>query len=189
MLALAGVVALFGGCATTDQFGDGGGAASVAGPTDVLHKGELVTVQVTYATGKLEPHNERIKEDGTITPPLVSSVQAADRRVGDLQKELQEKYAKLFNNVTVTVITAERYYYVDGEVVQRGAKLYLADTDLIGAIAAAGGFTEFANRKNIRVYRPNHETIRVNYNDAIKDPSKSIQIFPGDRVVVRRRLF
>ena len=136
-----------------------------------------------------KPHEEHVKEDGSITPPYVGSVVALNKRPGELQKELQDKYDLTFKNLTVTVTAGDRYFHVDGEVNRKGPCPYLAETDLVQAISAAGGFTEFANKKNIRLIHPNGEIEIVNYNKAVEDPGFNRPIYPGDKIVVRRSLF
>ena len=62
---------------------------------DPLRVGDPVVITFS-STSPLDPvlqaFKETIKEDGTITPPVVGSVVAAGKTLGDLQKELQEKY-------------------------------------------------------------------------------------------------
>ena len=111
------------------------------------------------------------------------------RTAGDLQNELQQKYEKLYRNVQVTVKTAERYFHVDGEVVKSGAHVYLPETDIVKAIASAGGFTPFASKRRIRLIRSNGKTEIINYNRVIRNPEEKHYVYPGDKVVVPRRWF
>lgn len=159
------------------------------GPTDILHKGDLVTVTFSGPTSEapIPQHEEYIKDDGTITPPSIGSVMAAGKTSGDLQKELQEKYNKLYRNLTVTVKSGARFYYVTGEVMQPGPKNYLGETDVIKAITAASGFTEYAKKSRIKLIHPNGKTEIVNYEKAIENPEKNLPVFPGDQVIVPRR--
>ncbi|HET7624985.1 MAG TPA: polysaccharide biosynthesis/export family protein [Verrucomicrobiae bacterium] len=161
------------------------------GPTDILHKGDLVTVTFSGPTSEvpIPQHEERIKEDGTITPPSIGSVMAAGKTSGDLQKELQEKYNKLYRNLTVTVKSGDRFYYVLGEVMQPGPKPYLGETDIIKAITAGSGFTEYAKKSKIKLIHPNGKTEIVNYDKAVEDQAKNLPVYPGDQVIVPRRLF
>lgn len=184
---------LLAGCATTNPpfppLPDGDGV--VRGPTDIFGKGDLVTI--TFASpGSIlvkPPHEERIKEDGTITPPDVGSVVAEGKTTGQLQNELQEKYDKLFRNLTVTVKAESRFYHVDGEVRQPGPKPYLGETDVIKAIAAAGGFTEFAKRSKIQLIHPNGTKEVINYDKAIEDSAYNRPVYPNDKIYVPRRRF
>ncbi len=137
----------------------------------------------------VHPHEERVKEDGSITPPYVGSVIVAGKKPGEVQKDLQDRYDRIFKNVTVTFTVLDRYFHVDGEVNRKGPCPYLGETDIVKAITAAGGFTEFANRKSIRLIHPNGDTETVNYNKAIADPVFNRPVYPGDQIVVKRRIF
>lgn len=160
--------------------------------SDAFQVGDQVTINYsgTSATDPmLQKHQETIKDDGTITPPYVGPVKAAGKTPGQLQKELQKKYDYYFQNLTVTVLPKDRVYYVMGEVTKPGPEAYLGKTDIVNAISAAGGFTDFANQKKVRVTRANGQTQIVNVIRAIEDPSHDIQIFPGDQIYVPRRFF
>jgi len=65
----------------------------------------MVTFQATSGEEiLLKDHHEAIKEDGTITPPFIGSIVAAGKTPGDVQRELQDKYDKIYRNMTVTII-------------------------------------------------------------------------------------
>ena len=136
----------------------------------------------------LQPHEEKIKDDGTITLQLVGTIVAAGKTPGNLQKELQHEYEKYFKNITVTVKDLERYFYVDGEVGSRGPKVYLAETDIIKAISAAGGFTDYAKKTRVHLIRNGHTQI-INCVKAIDRPEYNVLIYPGDKIIVPRRLW
>ncbi len=61
---------------------------------------------------------------------------------------------------------------------------------VLQALAMAGGFKEFANTKDIRILRKASakstvvDTIRFNYNDAIKGSTTPVFLVPGDMIVV-----
>jgi polysaccharide export outer membrane protein len=61
---------------------------------------------------------------------------------------------------------------------------------VLQALAMAGGFREFANPKDIRILRKaggilkTVETIRFNYNDAVKGNLAPVFLQPGDMIVV-----
>ncbi len=161
-----------------------------AGPSDVLNIGDAVTISFTSGeTQPLPPHQENIKDDGRITPPYIGPVVATNKSPGTLQAELQQMYNKLYRNMTVTVTSKDRYYYVSGEIKNGGPKPYLGDIDVLKAISSANDFTEFADKKHIRINRANGKTETIDYNKAIDDPQQDVPIFPGDKIVVPRRWF
>lgn len=161
-----------------------------AGPSDVLIIGDVVTIN--FNSGDTQPlpmHQEAIKDDGRITPPYVGSITASNKSPGALQAELQKLYNVLYKNMTVTVSSKDRYYYVSGEVKNAGPKLYLGDTDILKAISSASDFTEFAKKTQIRINRANGKTETIDYNRAIENHKENVPIYPGDKVFVPRRFF
>jgi polysaccharide export outer membrane protein len=80
--------------------------------------------------------------------------------------------------------------YVMGEVAQPGSIPMRGAMTVLQALAMAGGFREFANPKDIRILRKSPgvlqsvETIRFNYNDAVKGHTQPVFLKPGDMVVV-----
>lgn len=77
----------------------------------------------------------------------MGSIQAAGKTAGQLQRELQEAYVpKLYRRLTVTVLTENRVFFVDGEVRQPGRLVYTGELTVLKAVASAGGFTDFAAR-------------------------------------------
>jgi protein involved in polysaccharide export with SLBB domain len=66
----------------------------------------------------------------------------------------------------------------------------VGEITVLRAIDTAGGFTDFANRKNIELRRATTgEKVRVNWHKAIKDPKLDPQVYPNDQIVVHKRFF
>jgi protein involved in polysaccharide export with SLBB domain len=170
-------------------------SAPAFGVADVFHVGDTVSLAFSGASDVLiPPYQETIKDDGTITPPVigptVGPIAVAGKSSGDLQKELQEQYNKFYKNLTVTVQPGSRYYYVTGEVKTEGPKPYLGETDIIKAISSAGGFTDFANKKKVQLTRSGAKRpITVNCIKALQDPRADLPVYPGDKIYVPRRWF
>ena len=91
---------------------------------------------------------------------------------------------------TVTVDTGERVYYVSGEVKVPGSQLYRSGTTVSQGITAAGGFTDFAKHSNVVIIRAsNHQQIKVNVDKVLKGKAEDPTVYPGDQIVVARRLW
>jgi len=158
--------------------------------TDILFIGDVVTI--TFNTGDLSAlptHQETIKDDGRITPPYVGSIIAKGKSPGQLQDELQKLYDKLYRNMTVTVSSKDRYYYVSGDVKAPGRFPYLGETDILKAISSAGDFTDFANKKKVQINRVNGKKETIDAVKAISDPKLNVPVYPGDHIFVPRRYF
>jgi protein involved in polysaccharide export with SLBB domain len=109
--------------------------------------------------------------------------------VGQLQEELHQLYVPAYyRSLTVTVKLQERYFFVGGQVRSPGMKPYLQQMDVISAIQAGGDFTDFADRRNIKIVRSDGRTEEVSWKVAVKDPKANRPIYPGDRVIVAQRI-
>ena len=80
-------------------------------------------------------------------------------------------------------------FYVLGEVINTGEYPINKNITVIQAIAMAGGFTEWASRKNIILMRKEdgkEKNYRINYNDIIKakDLSQNLELKSGDTIIV-----
>ena len=158
--------------------------------SDILFIGDAVTINLNY--GDTEPpstHQETIKDDGRITPPLVGPIVAKGKSTGELQDELQKLYDKYYKHMTVTVTARDRYYYVSGEVKNPGTKPYLGETDILKAISSASDFTDFAKKTKVQINRVNGKTEVIDATKAIEDPKQNVPVYPGDHIFVPRRFF
>jgi polysaccharide biosynthesis/export protein len=136
----------------------------------------------------------QIRPDGKITLPLVGDVPAAGRTSVELRDAIAGALEEYIAKPVVTVIVTEttpQVVYVTGEVNKPGAlPVSNGQMSIIQAIAMAGGFTDFANKKDIRVLRKNAtgmQTLRFNYKEAIDDESRRepLPLLPGDTVIVK----
>ena len=56
-------------------------------------------------------------------------------------------------------------------------------------VDTAGGFTDFANRKNIELRRGTGEKIAINWFKAVKDPGLDKPVYANDQVLVHKRIW
>ncbi len=78
--------------------------------------------------------------------------------------------------------------FVTGEVAKSGPVALNGPLNIIQALAMAGGFNEWANRKDVRVLRQGPsgmQTLHFNYQDAINGAAKPLYLKAGDTVIVR----
>ena len=93
--------------------------------------------------------------------------------------------------IVVEATPQAQVVYVTGEVNKPGAlPLTGAPMSVIQALAMAGGFTEFANKKDVRILRKGPsgmQTLKFNYKDALDDWNKSEppQLQAGDTIIVK----
>lgn len=152
--------------------------------------GDTVVVNLSGPPEPIPPHEEPIKEDGTITMPLIGSVQALGKTAGQLQTDIHSLYVpKYYNQLTVTVkSTQDRVYYVGGEVKQPNRYVYTGTTTVTKAIQSAGDFTNFGSHR-VWLIRANGQRVRVDCDKALKNPSLDLPVYPGDQIQVPKRTF
>lgn len=188
-LLLAGLV--FTGCSTAPKMAMPP-AVSKESPAEVarFHVGETVSVIYSGTPSDFPSHEEIIKEDGNITLSLIGSVYAVGKTAGELQAEIHGLYVpKYFVRLTVTVKPGDLVYYVRGEVKGAGRQLYVGEITVTKAIASAGDYTDFASHSNILLIRANGQRIKVNGDKAQEDSLNDPHVYPGDQIVVSRRIF
>jgi polysaccharide export outer membrane protein len=136
----------------------------------------------------------QVRPDGKITLPLVGDVAAAGRTSVELRDAIGSALKDYITNPVVTVIVVEatpQVVYVTGEVTKPGAlTLMTGHISVLQALAMAGGFTDFANKKDIRVLRKSPsgmQTLKFNYKDALDDGNRvePLQLQAGDTVIVK----
>ncbi len=136
-------------------------------------------------------YDGRVKDDGTITiPPYSQTFMAVGKTTRELEQEIRARYVpKYFLNLTVSIKTQDLFYSVDGEVKHPNRQQYVGEMTVLGAIATAEGFTDYANKKKVRVIRADGKSLTVNCVKALTNPALDVPIFPGDKIIVPRRLF
>jgi polysaccharide biosynthesis/export protein len=176
--------------------GTSGKAAEASSANDYrLAAGDKLRIEV-YKDAQLS-QSLQIRPDGKITLPLVGDVAAAGRTPLELRDAIGGALKDFITNPVVTVIVTEAtpppvaVVYVTGEVNKPGAlTLTAGPMSVLQALAMAGGFTDFADKKDIRILRKGKdgmETLKFNYKEALSDSNKRepIQLQAGDTVIVK----
>jgi polysaccharide export outer membrane protein len=108
--------------------------------------------------------------DGKITFPLIGEVHAQGLTVTELKKIITDKLQHYVTAPEVTVVvvqTLSRRIYVIGMVNRPGPYPLEPGMSVIQALSAAGGFTQWADEKKIRVIRREGD-INVTTNSKIQ---------------------
>jgi len=129
-----------------------------------------------------------VRPDGRISIPLVQDMQAAGFTPIQLKARLEEKLKEKIDvpEVTVIVDTIQSYQiYVMGSVGHGGAFSSPIPLTIMQVLANAGGFSEFADKENVRIFRGNL-IMRFNYKEYVegKNLSQNIKLESGDVVEV-----
>jgi polysaccharide export outer membrane protein len=157
-----------------------------------LVAGDKLRIEV-YKDAQLS-QSLQIRPDGKVTLPLAGDVAAAGLTSAELRDAISAALTEYIAKPVVTVIVVEttpQVVYVTGEVSKPGpVPLTGGHMSILQALSVAGGFTDFANKKDIRILRKGAKGMQVlkfNYKDALDDDNKRepLQLQAGDTVVVK----
>ncbi len=156
-----------------------------------IGSGDVLEI-VTWKEPDFSREEILVRIDGKISFPLLGDIQASGQTPLQVKKEIEKGLKDFVDNpiVTVTVINpGSQKFYVLGEVVNTGEYALIKDLTVLQAFALAGGFTEWASKKEIILLRNENgkeKIIRVNYKNIIqgKDFSQNIYIKTNDTIIV-----
>jgi protein involved in polysaccharide export with SLBB domain len=187
---------LLAGCATGDRIFEpidpsgmpAGGGAALQG-AEQIKEGDVLTISMSDIPNPPPAYEVKVREDGTITLLLNQSFRAAGKTVGPLEREIHERYVpKYYTQCTISIRFQNGYYFVNGEVKSPNRYPYLGKTTVLRAISSAGDFTDWANKRKVRLTRNDNTSLNVDCIKALSDPSLDLEVYPGDKIHVPRRV-
>ena len=132
-----------------------------------------------------------VRNDGKITIPLLDDIQAEGRSTMELKKVIETGLAEFVEAPTVTVTLANpgsQKYYILGEVVGVGEYPLIKKLTVVQAFALAKGFTEWASKDEIILYRRvngKEQMIKIDYDDITDgELGNDIQLKADDIIIV-----
>jgi polysaccharide biosynthesis/export protein len=162
-----------------------------ANPAYKIGNGDILEI-VTWKEPDFTRQDVLVRLDGKISFPLLDDLQAAGRTTTELKSSIEAGLKKYIDapHVTVTVRNpVSQRFYILGEVLKTGEYPIVKDLTVLQAFAIAGGFTQWASKKEIILFR--HEggqenVIQINYKNIVnnKDFSQNIKIKADDTIVV-----
>lgn len=138
----------------------------------LIGKGDILEI-VTWK----EPDFTRevqVRIDGNISFPLIADIEAAGRTTEEVEAEIRKRLLEYVTHPVVSVSVKEarsQRYYVMGEVAQPGEYPLNKELSVLQAFALAGGFTEWANKKEIVLIRRDgsrEKSIPINYDEIVR---------------------
>jgi polysaccharide export outer membrane protein len=160
--------------------------------SDLLRIGDTIIIRLTgVPTADQGIFEVKIDESGKISMPYIGSVSAANTTTVQLKKLIESTYIKgeIFTNPNVTVdLKEQRFVDVTGEVRMPQRVPYTKDLTAMGAVAACGGFTDFANRRKVRLTQAGI-TREFNAKEIQADQGRDIKLTPNDKIQVDRSIF
>ena len=133
-----------------------------------------------------------VMPDGRVTFPLAGELVAQGQTVTQLKKTITQKLEKYVTAPEVTVIVKEsrsQVVYLMGKVLRPGSFPLAPNMTVVQAISSAGGFSEWADTKNIIIVRRQAgKVIQIPFNykefTSGQNLEKNILLQPGDTIVV-----
>jgi polysaccharide export outer membrane protein len=132
-----------------------------------------------------------VRPDGKISMPLIQDVTAEGQTAAELAMQIQQKLTAFIKEPQVSVIVLQvnaPKYFVIGNVAKPGTYSLRSETSILQALALAGGFTQFASRRSIKLIRNaggKQNVRKVNYNDMIDEGGEGNYLLKsGDTIVV-----
>lgn len=133
-----------------------------------------------------------VRTDGKITFPLLDDIKAAGKTPEQLKRQIEHQLKDFIDNPNVTVSVVQpssQQFYILGEVARTGEYPLTKNLTVLQAFALAGGFTEWASKKEIILFRKEEgkkKIIRINYKDIIrgKNLEQNVIIKADDTIVV-----
>jgi polysaccharide export outer membrane protein len=156
-----------------------------------IGNGDILEI-VTWKEPDFSREEVLVRMDGKISFPLIDDIQASGKTTTELKKNIEAGLKEFVSspNVTVTVRNAaSQQFYILGEIANTGEYPLVKDLTVLQAFALAGGFTEWASKKEIILVRKEggkDKVIQVNYKNIIKDKdfSQNVKIKADDTIIV-----
>ena len=130
--------------------------------------------------------------DGKITFPLLGDLAAGGKTVAQLKQDLETGLTRYVadSNVTVEVKQSNSMIiYIIGRVNAPGRQMLVANTNVLQALAMAGGMNPFARKSNVKIFRQEDGKTAMflfNYNEVSEGRhlEENIELKRGDVIIV-----
>jgi polysaccharide export outer membrane protein len=190
LVALTALALASAGCGTTAPFVwvDAVPATAEAATDVVIRDGDTITVRV-FNQDPLST-KEKVRPDGKIVIPAVGEIMVRGKKPAQLGKEVEDKLKAILQAPSVTISVEQNTQMnvsVVGEVKNSGIFQLEPTANVLTAVAAAGGLTDYADGEKIFVIRKGMpQRVRFKWNDLRGAESHAVGFVlrPGDTVVV-----
>jgi polysaccharide export outer membrane protein len=132
-----------------------------------------------------------VRPDGKVSMPLIQDVVAEGQTAAELADTIRKGLLNYIKEPQVSVIVLQvnaPKYFVMGNIVKPGTYPLRSDTSILQALSLAGGFTQFASPRGIKLIRNTagkQEVRKINYYNLIdEDGTGNYLLRSGDTVVV-----
>src|SRR5437016_4431120 len=172
-----------------------GSFSSIAFGQAVLRVGDPIELKVGGVPNEEQQQLNNIytvDANGSVNLPYINKVKAEGLTPAQLSRAIEEAYRanKVYTNPNITILMqpASRFVNVGGAVRSPMRVPFTEDMTLLASINAAGGFNDFADQKRVRLLRGSKVTV-YDVRKFRRDPSKDVNLQPGDKVEVPQSFF
>ena len=162
----------------------------------MLNGGDVLNIQVfdnpelsSPKEGGVEINPYVVRPDGYFAMPLIGDINVNNKTTFDVTNEITAKLGEYLKNPIVTINIMREgstRVYVLGEVKRQGLYELNKKHNLLDAIGAASGFTQFSAKKNVFVIRSGQQEpiMKVNVKELLKGKNNvsNIPLYEGDCV-------
>lgn len=165
--------------------------AAASGPEYKIGVGDVLEI-VTWKEPDFSRTQILVRLDGNISFPLLDDVRAVGLTPTQLKKNIEARLKEFVSSPSVTVTVsnaASQKFYILGEVANTGEYPLVKDLTVLQAFALAGGFTQWASKKEIILFRRENgkeKVIKINYRDILKNNNfkQNVLIKADDTIIV-----
>jgi polysaccharide export outer membrane protein len=135
-----------------------------------------------------------VRPDGKISLPLIGDVQAVGLTTAKLKDLIASRLKEYITSPEVSVVVSavnSYFFYITGEVTRPGKYPLKERTTLLQAISLAGGFTPFAAKNKISVFRKdpnalNEKKFLIQYDEILSSDGgeDNLVLQSGDTIVI-----
>ncbi len=152
--------------------------------------GDVLSIS-TWKEEDLSFENVVVRNDGKITFPLLDDIQARGKTTMELKYTIQKGLESFLDAPMVTVTLMDpgsQKYYILGEVQETGEYPIMKKLTVVQAFALAKGFTEWASKDKIILFRRTGEKgsmVKIDYDDIVDgDLSQDVYLQADDIIIV-----
>lgn len=176
--------------------------ASAADRDKPLGVGDQVTLQILE--DRTEPFARRVTDAGDIEVPYIGRVRAVGKTSSALASEIESKLEQDYYHTATVRLAIDQVnraaalgrVSVAGEVRAPGTQEVFAGEKITvsDVILRAGSFTQFADKKNVKVVRPDgrggNRTFEVDMKAVLEQGrvEQDMEVRDGDYIIIKRRL-
>ena len=156
-----------------------------------IGSGDVIEI-TTWKEPEFSREEVLVRTDGKISFPLLDDIQAVGLTPLELKTRIEKGLKDFISNPFVTVHVKDpqsKKFYILGEVMETGEYPLVKRLTILQAFAIAGGFTEWASKKEIILLRNEggkEKIYRINYKNITrgKDIKQNMTLKADDTIIV-----